>query len=61
MRGVNVRRRRRYKEELNKIRYQLYKANQILDVIEAIYDIQYKPSYWNAKKLISRLKKLKIM
>lgn len=53
-----ARRKRSYKLTLDAMRYQLYKTNQALDVIEAILDLRYKPSYWNMRKLISRLKRL---
>ena len=52
------RRRRIYKTELNNIRFKLYKANQLLDFIEAIMDFRHKPSYWNMRKLITRMKKI---
>jgi len=55
-----VRRRRGYKVKIDMIRYRLYKANQVLDVIEAALDLRHKPSYWNIKKFITRLKKLQV-
>ncbi len=55
------RRRRKYKEDINLMRLKLYKANQLLDVIEAALDMQYKPSYWNIRRLINKLKKIQRM
>jgi len=52
-----ARRKRRYKYKINQARYSLYKANQILDIIEAALDLQHKPSYWNMKKFINRVKR----
>lgn len=40
------------------MRYNLYKQSLLLDVLEAMVDLRYKPSYWNIRKLITRIKRL---
>ncbi len=52
------RRIRDYKVKINQARMQLYRVNLVLDVIEAAHDFRHKPSYWNMRKLLTRVKRL---